>query len=403
MRAFLGESFNPSRKAAPSWEEWNDLKVETARGSKQREFRKALGGFEHRLGRDELYDMLLKYQVLGKGDLDIEVKAIAKKWIESHDGHFEALKLALREKTPDPSRARREVELRKRRELKEGEARDGAVTLAIWQDYANRKRNGFEGIVGLSAWLAKTRENRAKRDRSVKAWRQEKEREWRREARDAKKAAPAELATAEVRSLYDACHRSVPLAVDVVANRPSRTGLDVNRAIRDAVKAAAPHGGVLTKRAFDEVFASLAFSLMADKRVAARALAIADTSTRVHAEAAARRRDEELDLDAAPAVFDASPDEARARAEKLREGKQAQSAEEYGVWLKDKNRAARVARRSQLSEKGKKADDLASAGADVKAALADVLAKRPAARRRPCGLTLLRAAAAPPRREPRPG
>jgi len=371
VRAWLAAAFlGPPRRGGTSWDAWNEGKAAASRGRQRREFRKALGGRAHGLGDGELEAMLLKYDVLGPADLDVEVRDLARAFAESHDGHFEALKLAFRGER-DGGAARREVELRKRRQLREGEARSGDVTLALWREYARRPRDEFAGDEPFAAWLARSRGDRARRRAEVRRWRGAKDAEAAADKEAGARAAPLDDVVAEVGALYDASLAAVPLAPLVDANRPTRSGLDVNRRLREAVRVAGRDGGVLTKAEFDKTFASLAFSLMADKRVARRARDLADTRTRLAAAAAEARRDGAAPPAAADAasVFAASADDARAAAARLAEGKRTQASEEYGKWLAAKNGALRRARGAEKRDARARGADLEAARGDVAAAL----------------------------------
>ena len=145
---------------APSYEAWKKHKDEAQKGRARIQFRRALGGLSHALDAPELKEMLLKYQVLNEDALTEEIRASAREWARSPDGHFAQLKAGLKNSDSDVEEGRRKV-------LRDLEAKTGAVTLETWKRYelALKRRDACEGPLPFETYLASMKTERAKAEK----------------------------------------------------------------------------------------------------------------------------------------------------------------------------------------------------------------------------------------------
>lgn len=329
--ALLEDLFAPTTKAPVPYEAWKRNKEEARKGRTRIQFRRALGGLSHALEAQELKDMLLKYQVLNEECLTEEVRASAKEWARSPDGHFAQLKAGLKHDTGD-------IEVERRKVLREMEKADGSVTLQTWARYETclKRRDACEGVLPFEAWLATIKNERQKADAIVAEWTKEKNDQDKRRQEDRRKTAPVDRVVGEMRALYDAAHTEVDGCY-----KPTRICSNMEAKLRGFSERAT--NGLVTKAQFDETFGKETFSLLADKKVAPKALALADAGVR---QAFAKRsgRDEPPVSE----VFGMSGEAAAAHAQARSAKKENEVGAEYVKWV-----AAKADLRKALKAKAK--------------------------------------------------
>jgi len=420
--------------APPSWPAWSDAAKSRVRRGKQLAFRRALGGLDHDLAEAELRQLLRKYDVVSREDVEICVDEITQKWLGTAEGRFASLKLAAhlerKGKRSTAAAVEKEVILQKQTELLEGEESSGEVTLELWRQYradAHRRNatqpwrpgghntgEAFEAPfecdkpVAFAVWLEEKLADWKKEREAVQGWTASKRALARRIRADRLRAAPAKTVEAEVRSLVSLCDSTILLKASlggerggggVQTNRSSRAGLALERTLREMLRSSSC--GVVTKGAFDDACGALAFSLLADKRAAKKARLLADVETRHHldmadAEAAAakiaaikakkladgdgRRPDDDADdpdgdvPEPRPAAAADSlfldTAAADAAALDLTSEKQSDAVEAYAEWASAKKKAFRLSGKRHVKAAAAAGDRAAAAEAAANAALA---------------------------------
>lgn len=305
-------------KRAKTWDEWVE-ESGRRRESKETSFRRALAGLDHEVAVE---DMVAKYKIVNKeGDTERAIDMLAERYVDSAAGHSEATRLAAREGGISERAAKRELGVRKRRELLLSERRNAGVSRALWADFRKARLPGKS----FGAWLDETLARHDKRKHALGDWAETKRGLARRAANEAKQAAPASVLERELRSLVGMCDSRVGRAV-----RPSRAGLDLEKrlAVLRGTK-------VITRSDFHRHFSDVTFSLLAEPKVAAKAAALTDLETR-----------EALGKSQPGHQLFGSPDDARRAAETIVATKRADNDETFRRWKVSKIKLAADERRA---------------------------------------------------------
>ena len=351
--SLVEDLFAPSEKPpAPSYEAWKKHKDEAQKGRARIQFRRALGGLSHALDAPELKEMLLKYQVLNEDALTEEIRASAREWARSPDGHFAQLKAGLKNSDSDVEEGRRKV-------LRDLEQKTGFVTLETWKRYelALKRRDACEGPLPFETYLASMKTERAKAEKVVEEWTKSKDEEEKLRKEDRMRRAPVDKVVDEMRSLYDQAHDELDGQY-----KASRICPSIEAKLRGFTEKA--QNGLVTKAQFDDTFGKEAFSLLADKRVAPKALALADASVRQSI--TARRSSGEKPTSE---VFGMSSEEASKHAKELSEKKENETSEDYAKWVAAKAEERKKATKARKEKAKQLKQGLDSTRSDVEAKL----------------------------------
>ena len=206
--------------------------------------------------------------MLNEDALTEEIRASAREWARSPDGHFAQLKAGLKNSDSDVEEGRRKV-------LRDLEQKTGFVTLETWKRYelALKRRDACEGPLPFETYLASIKAERQKAEKVVEEWTKSKDEEEKLRKEDRMRRAPVDKVVDEMRSLYDQAHDELDGQY-----KASRICPSIEAKLRGFTEKA--QNGLVTKAQFDDTFGKEAFSLLADKRVAPKALALADASVR---------------------------------------------------------------------------------------------------------------------------
>merc|ERR1711871_1063092 len=192
-----------------------------------------------------------------------------------------------------------------------------------WKRYelALKRRDACEGPLPFETYLASIKAERQKAEKVVEEWTKSKDEEEKLRKEDRMRRAPVDKVVDEMRSLYDQAHDGMGGQY-----KASRICPSIEAKLRGFTEKA--QNGLVTKAQFDDTFGKEAFSLLADKRVAPKALALADASVRQSI--TARRSSGEKPTSE---VFGMSSEEASKHAKELSERKENETSEDYAKWV----------------------------------------------------------------------
>lgn len=176
VNAVEHDDHSPSRAIPIQWEEWLGTKVlddKLKREEKPKEFRRALAGLSTTLTKEEINNMLLKFQIIPDEILDDEIRLRVKRWALDidgrrdfrHDINLEIQKLQVKEKlsfnklSKDKRRSilqslKQKLIAMKSEELKLLESKEQAITLELFWKYRNEcEEMKYQGTGKWGDWL----------------------------------------------------------------------------------------------------------------------------------------------------------------------------------------------------------------------------------------------------------
>ena len=358
-------------------EEWDAQKKKQdalEENLRHKEFIKALAGLYFQLPESQFDSMIERYEILkpkiASQVVKKEIHARAVEWLGESDG-IRALRRKMQkiqlESNNDGGSEEEEKEVAKRvkletieekkAELEDAEKEAQETSKMLFRIFVqNNKRRKFEDTLSFAKWCEERDSNRQKVKEARKKWVESKDEELsRRTAAGSKVAAVADVED-KIKDLVSLANEKISLSGGGDRLKPSRQGLDLARKLREMQRLSGD-GKIVSKATFDKVMHDVIFSLMADKKTAKQAKALAK---------------ELLGQQSSNSEFSgvfAEDDGGKIaeRALELLSEKNREADKTYREWLKSKKRQAKKARKEKraatkkekaaVTEKKKKADD----------------------------------------------